>query len=62
MEEEIMEQHLLIRGRDFAAFSTIEKPLAGRKKTFRGPNAARWSYGVQACTKPLTKKPFADTT
>ena len=35
--EEILEQQLLIRGRAFATFSTIEKPLAGLKKAFRGP-------------------------
>ena len=28
--EEILERQLLIRGRAFAAFSTIEKALAGR--------------------------------
>jgi len=33
--EEILERQLVIRGRDFATFSTIEKPLAGLKKTFR---------------------------
>ena len=40
--EEILEQQLLIRGRVFATFSTIEKALAGRKKSFRRP------YVVQA--------------
>jgi len=40
--EEILELQLLIRGRAFAAFSTIEKPLAGHKKNLSGP------YVVQA--------------
>ena len=40
--EEILEQQLLIRGRVFATFSTIEKALAGREKSFRRP------YVVQA--------------
>ena len=35
--EEILEQQLLIRGRAFATFSTVEKALAGRKKSFRRP-------------------------
>jgi len=35
--EDILEQQFLIRGRAFATFSTIEKALAGRKKSFRGP-------------------------
>jgi len=33
--EEIQEQQLLVRGRAFATFSTIEKALTGRKKNFR---------------------------
>jgi len=33
--EEILEQQVLIRGRAFATFSTIEKARAGRKKSFR---------------------------
>ena len=41
--EEITERQLLIRGRAFATFFTIEKALAGHKKSFRGP------YVVQAC-------------
>jgi len=36
-----IEQQLLSRGRAFAAFSTIEKALAGGKKSFHGPHAAR---------------------
>jgi len=39
--EEILEQQLLIRGRAFATFSTIEKALADRKKTFAGPMLCR---------------------
>jgi len=39
--EEILEQKLLIRGRVFATFSTIEKALAGRKKSFRQPRVLR---------------------
>jgi len=35
--EEILEQQLLFRGRVFAMFSTIQKALACRKKSFRGP-------------------------
>jgi len=35
--EEILKQQLLIRVRAFATFSTIEKALAGRKKSFRRP-------------------------
>jgi len=42
--EEILERQSLVRGRDFATFSTIEKALAGRNKSFRG------SYVVQVCT------------
>jgi len=37
--EEVIERSFLIR--DFAAFSTIEKALAGRKKSFRGPYVAQ---------------------
>jgi len=33
--EEILERQLLVRGRAFATFSTIEKALAGRKISFR---------------------------
>jgi len=39
-KEEVLEQ-LLIRGRAFATFSTIEKALADRKKSFRGPYVVR---------------------
>jgi len=41
--EKILELQLLIRGGAFATFSTIEKVLAGSKKSFRG------SYVVQVC-------------
>jgi len=37
--KEILERQLLIRA--FATYSTIEKALAGRKESFRGPHAAR---------------------
>ena len=33
--DEILKQQLLIRGRAFATFSTIEKALAGCKKSYR---------------------------
>ena len=46
--EEILERPLIIRGRAFATFSTIEKALACRKKSFRGP------YVVQACPAVTT--------
>jgi len=42
--DEVVERKLLIQGRAFATFSIIEKVLAGRKKSFRGP------YVVQACS------------
>jgi len=45
--EEFLERQLLIRGHAFVTFSTIEKALAGRKKSFRG------SHAVQACSKPI---------
>jgi len=35
-----MKRQLPIRDRAFATFSTIEKALAGRKKSFRRPRAA----------------------
>jgi len=35
--EEIPKCQLLIRSQAFVTFLTIEKPLAGRKKSFRGP-------------------------
>jgi len=47
--EEILERLLLIRGRAFATFLKIEKPLAGRKKSFREPHVIRGPYVVQAC-------------
>ena len=40
--DEILEQQLLIRGRAFATFSTIEKALVAHKESFRRP------YVVQA--------------
>jgi len=45
--EEILSRQF-IRGRAFATFSAIEKALAGRKKSFRGPHVARGPYVVQA--------------
>jgi len=48
--EEILEQQLLIRVSVFATFSTIEKALAGRKKSFRG------SCVVQACCRRMSAK------
>jgi len=47
--DEIIERQLLIAGRVFAAFSTIEKTLTGCKKSFRGPHAACGPCVVQAC-------------
>ena len=35
--DKILERQLLIRGRAFATFSTIEKALEARKENFRGP-------------------------
>jgi len=39
--DEILERQLRIRGGTFATFSTIEKALAGRKKSFRGLHVTR---------------------
>jgi len=39
--EDNVERQLLTRGRAFATFSTIEKALAGRKKSFRRPNVVQ---------------------
>jgi len=49
--EEIVKRQLLSRERELATFSTIEKALARRKKSFRGRNAAHWPYVVQGCGK-----------
>jgi len=38
--EEVLERQLLIRDHAFVTFSTIEKALAGRKESFRGPYVA----------------------
>jgi len=46
--EEILQRHLLIRDRVFAAISTIEKAHAARKKSFRG------KYVVQAWFRKTT--------
>jgi len=46
--EEIIEQQLLIRGWAFAAFSTIEKALAGRMKRFRPPYVVQASYKARS--------------
>jgi len=54
--EEILERQLLIGGRAFATFLTIEKALADRKKSFRGP------YVVQACSKIMRSGAFAQAT
>jgi len=50
--EEILERQLLIRGRAFSTFSTIEKPLAGHEKNFRGP------YVVRACFRAVVLNLF----
>jgi len=54
--EEILKRQLLMRGREFATFSAIEKAFAGRKKSFRGP------YAVQAChlEKGRGKMPYSE--
>jgi len=56
--EEIAERQLLIRGRAFAAYSTIDKALAVYKKSFRGPHAARGPYVVQAWLTPFNYANF----
>jgi len=43
--EEILERQLFIRDRTFATLSTIEKALAGRKKSLRGPYVVQASFG-----------------
>jgi len=48
--EEIIKRQLPIQGRAFTDFCTIEKALAGHKKSFRGPPAASGPYVVQACS------------
>jgi len=48
--EEILERQLLIQGRAFATFSTIEKALAGIKVSFRGQHV------VLACYKRMSAK------
>ena len=49
--EEIPEQQLLIRGRAFATFSTVEKALAGRKKSFRRPGLHDLDRKLQPSTR-----------
>jgi len=44
--DKILERQILIRDRAFATFSTSEKALAGRKKTFRRPHVARCCAGL----------------
>jgi len=46
--DEILERQLLLRGRAFATFSTIEKPFAGLKKTFRGPFIVQGCFSMSA--------------
>jgi len=57
--EETSERQLLKRGWAFATIVTIEKALAGRKKCFRGPHAARGPYVVQACSRAFNCSLFA---
>jgi len=45
--EEVLEQQLFIRSHAFVTFCTIEKVLAGGKKSFRGPHV------VQTCSNPI---------
>jgi len=52
--KEILEQQLLIGGPAFASFSTIEKALAGPRKSFRGP------YVVQACYRRMCAKDWSE--
>jgi len=40
-KDEILERQLLIRRRAFATFRTIEKALAGGKKSFRGSHVVQ---------------------
>jgi len=49
--DEILERQLIVRGRAFATFLTIENALAGRKKNFRGPLGAGRPYAVQGCSR-----------
>jgi len=53
--EEILKGQLLIRSRAFATFSTIEKALAGRKKSFRAVRAVCCA-AVQACYRRMSAK------
>ena len=52
--EEILERQLLIQGRAFATFSTIEKALAGIKVSFRGQHV------VLACYKRMSAKNWSE--
>jgi len=54
--EEILERQLLIRGRAFATFATINKALAGREKSFRW--AGHSAQGCTTATGPISSKPF----
>jgi len=57
---EILERQLVIRGRAFATFSTIEKALVGRKKSFRGTHLARGSFVVQGCCRRMSAKDWSE--
>jgi len=46
--KEFLEQQLLIRVRAFATFSSIEKGLACRMKSFRGPHVVQ-AYCTKLC-------------
>jgi len=52
--EEILERQLFIRGHAFVTFSTIEKALAGRQKSFLRPTG-RMLCSLQACVTLRTK-------
>jgi len=53
---EILERQLLIRSRASATFSTIEKGLADRKKTFRGEHVVRGPFVVQGYYRRMSAK------
>jgi len=52
----IVERQLLFRGRASATFSTIEKALVGRKKSFGGLHGSHGPYIVKACYRRMSTK------
>ena len=57
---EIPERQLLIRSRACATFSTIEKSLAGRKKSFRGAHVVRGPFVVQGYYRRVSAKDWSE--